>query len=252
MAPWSILLMGLYLWAYWRLISGKWGTSTAAAKRRANLRAKPLPAPVWGASLAAGLLGFGALLSLLSVAARIVRLPSGSAMTTPSEMPVVTVFLLLIMQSVVAGVSEEAAFRGYMQSMVEREHGITVAIFASGTLFGLLHFGNHPRDVLLMLPYYLAVSAVYGGLTWAADSILPALVLHSAGDIVVLTRWWVTGRPEWQVAETPPPLVSERGIDVSFVVAAIVSIALGLMTVRAYSAVRRLRIAHSGQQGTDR
>ena len=55
---------------------------------------------------------------------------------------------------------------------------------------------SHPRDVLLMLPYYVAVSAVYGGLTWAADSILPALVLHSAGDVVVLTRWWAIGRPE--------------------------------------------------------
>jgi membrane protease YdiL (CAAX protease family) len=122
-------------------------------------------------------------------------------------MPVLTAFLLLAMQSVVAGVSEEAAFRGYMQSMVERRFGVTVAVLANGTLFGLLHFGNHPGDVLLMLPYYVAVSAVYGGLTWAADSILPALVLHSVGDIVVLTRWWLTGRPEWQVGATVQPLV---------------------------------------------
>jgi membrane protease YdiL (CAAX protease family) len=31
-------------------------------------------------------------------------------------MPLITGFLLLVMQSVVAGVSEEAAFRGYMQA----------------------------------------------------------------------------------------------------------------------------------------
>jgi membrane protease YdiL (CAAX protease family) len=142
--------------------------------------------------LAAGLLGFGALLAFLGLMARLVSLPSSTPITSPPEMPLVTAFLLLAMASVVAGVTEEAAFRGYMQSMIERHYGVTVAILANGTLFGLLHFGNHPSDVLLMLPYYIAVSAVYGGLTWAADSILPALVLHCAGDIVVLTRWWLT------------------------------------------------------------
>src|SRR4030095_14742859 len=141
------------------------------------------------------------------------RFPSCAPITTPAGMPALTAFLLLVMASIVAGVTEEAAFRGYMQSMIERRYGVTLAILVNGTLFGLLFFGNHPRDVLLMLPYYVAVSAVYGGLTWAADSILPALVLHSGGDIVVLTRWWATGRPEWQVAATPPTLVWERGAD---------------------------------------
>jgi membrane protease YdiL (CAAX protease family) len=129
-----------------------------------------------------------------------------------------------------------------MQSIVQRRFGLTVAILANGTLFGLLHFGNHPGDVLLMLPYYVAVSAVYGGLTWAADSILPAVVLHSVGDIVVLTRWWLTGRPEWQVGATVPPLVWERGIDGPFVLAAIASLVLVVLTVRAYAALWRLRV----------
>ena len=34
-----------------------------------------------------------------------------------------------------------------------------------------------------MLPYYVAVTAVYGGITAAANSILPALVLHTVGDV---------------------------------------------------------------------
>ena len=198
---------------------------------------------MWGAALAAGVLGFGTLLALLTVVARLVNLPSSFPIVMPPEMPVVTSFLLLAMQSVVAGVSEESAFRGYMQSMIEREHGLALAILANGTLFGLLHFGNHPGDVLLMLPYYISVSAVYGGLTWAADSILPALVLHSVADIVVLTRWWITGRPEWQVTQTQSPLISQSGVDMSFIGAAIASVALGLLTIWAYGAVRRLRMS---------
>jgi hypothetical protein len=93
-----------------------------------------------------------------------------------------------------------------------------------------------------MLPYYIAVAAVYGGLTSAADSILPALMLHSAGDIVVLTRWWATGQPEWQLAATAPPLVWEYGIDASFVLAATSSVVLALLTARAYRAVRNMRV----------
>jgi membrane protease YdiL (CAAX protease family) len=241
--PWAILPMALYLWAYWRAIGGRSSSGATAVERRLNLRANRLSIRLWCAALAAGVLGFGALIALLAVAARVVPLPAGQPITFPAGMPFLTAFLLLVMQSVVAGVSEESAFRGYMQSMIEREHGLLVAILANGMLFGLLHFGSHPGDVLLMLPYYVAVSAVYGGLTWAADSILPALVLHSVGDIVVLTRWWLTGRPEWQLGATVPPIVWDRGVDATFVFIVITLIALVALTSRSYLAVRRLRIA---------
>lgn len=201
LVPWAIVPMALYLFAYWRFIKGGWGVSDG----------------------------------------RLVRLPASAPITTPPEMPVVTAVLLLAMASVVAGVTEEAAFRGYMQSLIERHHGVVIAILVNGMFFGLLHFGNHPTDVLMMLPYYVAVSAVYGGLTWAADSILPALVLHAAGDVVVLTRWWVTGLPEWQVAATPPPLVWDAGLDPSFVTTTLAAVALAALTAWAYKIVRNVR-----------
>jgi membrane protease YdiL (CAAX protease family) len=220
LAPWAIAPMALYLWAYFRFIGGRWGTDGAEG-RRANLRANRLPAAVWRVAVPAGLIGFGAIVAGLAVLARLVRLPAGEPITAPAGMPAATMFALLVMQSVVAGVSEESAFRGYMQSIITRRFGAPIAIGASGVLFGLLHFPNHPGDVVLMLPYYGAVSAMYGALTWAADSIWPALVLHSAGDAVVLTRWWLTGRPEWQLGAAAPPLVWESGIDASFVVTAL-------------------------------
>jgi membrane protease YdiL (CAAX protease family) len=241
-APWAILPMALYLWAYWRFIGGRWGDPVSAASRRANLRANRLPPRMWAASLSAGVVGFAALLALLTLAARLVRLPSSPPIVTPAAMPVVTAFLLIVMQSIVAGVTEEAAFRGYMQGPIERQHGVIVAILINGTFFGLLHFGNHPGDVLLMLPYYIAVSAVYGGLTWATDSILPALALHSAGNIVVLTRMWVTGLPEWQLSATPPALAWENGVDTSFAVTTMVFIVLAVVTARAYVAIGRSRV----------
>jgi len=240
-APWAIVPSALYLWAYWRFIGGRWGAAASAEMRRQNLRANKLSLRMWGASLAAGLIGFGSLVALLVLAARLVRLPASSPIVTPPDMPVATALSLLVMASIVAGVTEEAAFRGYMQGPIERRYGLAVAVLVSGTLFGLLHFPTHLADVLWMLPYYIAVSAVYGGLTWAANSILPALVLHAAGDIVVLTRWWLTGRPEWQIGPAVPPLVWDGGIDLQFVTTAIASIVLVGATAVAYRAVRGLR-----------
>jgi membrane protease YdiL (CAAX protease family) len=237
--PWAILPMAVYLAVYWRFIGGRWGHPSSAASRRANLRANTLRPEMWGPSLAAGVLGFAALLAMLALAARLVRLPATPPIVMPPGMPAITALLLISMQSVVAGVTEEAAFRGYMQSPIERRYGLAPAILVNGAFFGLLHFSSHPADVLLMLPYYIAVAAVYGGLTWAADSILPALVLHSAGDVVVLTRLWLTGIPEWQLAAAPPPLVWEGGVDIAFAVTAIVLVALTAATARAYVGIRR-------------
>jgi membrane protease YdiL (CAAX protease family) len=241
--PWAILPMAAYLWAYWKFIGGDWGARETAETRRQNLRAYPLTPDVWAASLLAGLLGFAALFAFLAVLARVVPLPASAAITTPAGMPPATAFLLLTMSSIVAGVTEEAAFRGYMQGPIERRYGVLPAILVNGTAFGLLHFLNHPSDVLLMLPYYIAVAAVYGGLTWAANSILPALVMHSGGDVWSLGRLWLTGRPEWQLSAAAPRLVGETGVDTAFLVAAASLVLLTSLTIAAYRGVRRARLA---------
>jgi membrane protease YdiL (CAAX protease family) len=184
LVPWAIVPMTLYLWAYFGFIRGQ-GGADGAERRRMNLRANRLPGAVWRAAVPAGLLGFGAILALLAILARLVHFPAGESISTPAGMPAATMFALLVMQSVVAGVTEESAFRGYMQTIISRRFGVTAAIVASGTLFGLLHFPNHPGDVLLMLPYYIAVSAMYGALTssFSRDGGSPAgrsgsLVMH--------------------------------------------------------------------------
>ena len=238
LVPWSLVPMAIYLWAYFRFLDGGW-TASGSEDRRANLQANRLPASCWLIALPAGLLGIGTVLALLVVISRLIHLPEGSPITAPAGMPAPTMFALLAMQSSVAGVTEESAFRGYMQSIVSRRFGVVVAVIAGGVLFGLLHFPNHPSEVVAMLPDYIAVSVMYGGLTWATGSILPAVVLHSVGDIVVLTRWWLTGRPEWQLSTIAPPLVWERGFDAAFAAAVVATAALGIATAWAYAAVHQ-------------
>lgn len=238
--PWAILPMAAYLWAYWRYIGGAWGARETAAARRENLRANVLSPDLWTRSLFAGLLGFTALVTFITVMGRVVTLPQSPPLTAPPGMPSATAFLLLVMSSIVAGVTEEAAFRGYMQGPIERRYGPAVAILVTGTIFGLLHFPNHQNDVLVMLPYYIAVSAVYGGLTWAANSILPALVLHAGGDVWSLGRLWLTGRPEWQLTSSAPRLIRDTGVDAGFLGAVGALVVLAGLTIWAYASIRRL------------
>src|SRR5437763_1000232 len=73
-----------------------------------------------------------------------------------SHVPAVTVWSLLLMAAPVAGIVEEAAFRGYMQGPLERRFGLSVAILVTGTMFAVAHLDSTP----ILWPYYVAVAAI--------------------------------------------------------------------------------------------
>jgi membrane protease YdiL (CAAX protease family) len=191
--PWAVVPMAAFLWMYWKYVTGALGSPSTAMWRRESARANPVSGIAWALALLTGAAGFAAVIAFMRVMARLVALPLSAPITTPTGMSSASLFILVVMGAVVAGVTEEVAFRGYMQTPIERRFGLTPAILIPGIAFGLLHFPNHPGDVVVMLPYYVAVTAVYGGITWAADSIVPALVLHIVGDVWSLTRLWLTG-----------------------------------------------------------
>jgi membrane protease YdiL (CAAX protease family) len=167
-------------------------------------------------------------------------------------MPFVTMFFLVAMAAIVSGVIEEVAFRGYMQGPIERRHGPFVAILVTGVLFGLLHYNHHPADVVAMLPFYIAVAAVYGGVTYITNSILPAVVLHAGGDLFSLTRLWTTGQPDWQLSASSatPGLVWQTGLDFPFVRSVVVFAILGAAATWAYSALAQTTRSGSPLSGS--
>lgn len=245
--PWAVVPMAAYLWLYWRWLRGDgWPRATAEGRRR-SLRANPLSGELWGAALLTGLLGLTALVPLLSLMSRVVSMPAESQpIRVPPGMSAATVAVLLVMASLVAGVTEEAAFRGYIQRPIEKRHGVAAAILTNGVFFGLAHVSHHPAAILTMLPYYLAVAGVYGGLAWATDSILPGVALHAGGDVFSLTREWLTGRPEWELsAGTPGNAVAGGGLAIAGSAAALV--ALGGASVWAYRALARAARADARQ-----
>src|SRR6476646_8188112 len=73
--PWAVPVTALYLWAFWRYLSGSGPPASTAAERRAGLRAHGVQGRVWAWALAAGGLAIVALVVALRLANRLVVLP---------------------------------------------------------------------------------------------------------------------------------------------------------------------------------
>jgi len=235
--PWSVPIMAVYLWLFWRYVrGGGWPRSTSAT-RRARSRANVLPADLWGPALLAGMLGLASVLLLQGVLGRLVALPQQRDLDA-SQYPALTVLAWVLMGAVVAAVVEETAFRGYLQAPIERRHGPVLAILAAGSLFGLLHF-THAEVTLALLPYYLAVAAVYGALAHLTDSTLPSMALHGAGNAFSAFDLFARGRSEWQLSEAPQPLVWETGPDAAFFANAAALLVVGSAALWAFAELSR-------------
>jgi membrane protease YdiL (CAAX protease family) len=178
------------------------------------------------------MLGLVTVLLLQGVSSRLVALPQLRDLD-PSLYPLVTVLLWVVMSPVVAAIVEETAFRGYLQRPIERRHGPVTAILVTGTLFGFGHFA-HPEVGLVLLPFYIAVAAVYGALAYFTDSTLPSLVLHAGGNMFSAFDLFARGRSEWELSAAPGPLIWETGPDAAFWGNLAALLIIGALAVKAY------------------
>ena len=233
--PWAVPLTAVYLWLFWRYLNGAGPPETTAGARRASLRADRVSGRVWAWSLLAGGLGIVALVLALRVENRLVVLPQ-QQLPDLSRVPGVTVLSLLLAAAPVAGVVEEAAFRGYMQGPIERRHGLGVAILVTGTMFAVAHLDF----TLILWPYYVAVAAIYGTVTYLTNSILPAVVLHTGGNIYSNLDLWMHGQAEWQAPSGAGGLVWENGADASFWLSGVALFIVAAAAVWAYSRLARV------------
>jgi membrane protease YdiL (CAAX protease family) len=210
--PWAVPVMAVYLWFFWRYLAGIGGPADTQAYRRAGLRANRVTAIVWFWSVVTGVLGIFALVLGLRIANQLVGLP-GQALPDLSAVPRHTVWALLLAGAPVAGLVEEASFRGYMQGPIEKRAGLPAAIFITGTMFAVAHLDFTP----ILWPYYVAVAALYGVVTYFANSTWPAVVLHTSGNLYSNVDLLLHGRAEWQAPASAAGLVWSRGVDRSFV-----------------------------------
>ena len=165
-----------------------------------------MPIHVWAWALLAGAVGIVALVIALTLLNQLVALPQ-QQISELRALPPVTAITLLLAAAPIAGVVEEAAFRGYMQGPIERQNGLLVAILITGTMFAVAHLDF----TLVLWPYYVAVAAIYGTVTYLTKSILPAVVLHTGGNIYSNLDLWFHGQAEWQAIAAPAARLWEAG-----------------------------------------
>jgi membrane protease YdiL (CAAX protease family) len=221
--PWAVPLTAIYLWFFWRYLDGAGPPDSTAEERRMSLRAHRVAGRIWAWALLSGGLGIVALVLALRIANRLVVLPQ-QQLPDLGQVPKGTLLALLIMAAPVAGIVEEAAFRGYMQGPIERRYGLAVAILITGTMFAVAHLDF----TLILWPYYVAVAAIYGSVTYLTKSILPAVVLHTAGNLYSNFDLWLHGQAEWQAAPGASSLIWKTGADASFWIS---SLALLVVTI---------------------
>lgn len=185
--PWWLAATGIWLWLFWRYLDGRWWPTTTSRTRHDLFRAASLPAPVWVWALGAGSLGMISILAVALLTGFVADLPA-EAYVAPMNLSAyssLTIFAFFLNLAATAGVVEEAAFRGYMISMVEKRYGWVIAITAAAILFFLVHL-IHAYATVAFIPFFAAYSLLHGVMVYLTRSVVPSVVLHALGDLSIL------------------------------------------------------------------
>jgi membrane protease YdiL (CAAX protease family) len=230
--PWNVPLGLFYLWLLFQLFNGRWGPRSTREARKQCMRARRMTREEWGSAFVASLAVAVFVISFLSWMQRLVPI-QGSGINLPT-LPWWSEYSILVMISIVAGVSEEAGFRGYIQGPLERRYGAVVAIGMTATVFWLAHL-NHSSGFAL-LPSLIVAGSTFGALAYSAQSILPVIVVHAAVDIIQLVGSTAEIGPHsfWE-----PPLLGVSGADPGFLATLAIAVLSG---VAAAFAMRRLAV----------
>ncbi len=149
--------------------------------------------------------------------------------------PTFTILLMLLTTAAMAGLVEEASFRGYIQEPIEKRHGPKFAIIFTSVLFCFAHYRPGAKDSwpwMIFTPAYFAVGVALGMLAYLTNSIVVGAICHALIDAAGFLRYWHWGVPQsiWRV-----------GLDRSFWLDTIVLIIFGTLTVWAFTRLIRVR-----------
>ena len=176
--PWAALVTVGYLGVLIAWLNGFGQPRQSADLRRQLLRLWPRTARDTDGVTAGAIMMLLTLLYLVWTAiSRMAPVPDLSLYPTTSYR-----WSMFIMGGVTAGVVEEVAFRGYMQTGLER-HDRENAIWLTSMVFAVSHVTQGVSAVLVMGPGLFIASMLYGTLARRTGTILPGIVIHVLGDL---------------------------------------------------------------------
>lgn len=196
--PWSVPAMAVVLWCLWRFLQGSFWPHRTSASRHLCMRANLVPPRQFAWAALAGALAVIALAGLWIVLFELVPMPL-NALPDFSRYPLWTVVALVLMGALAAPLTEEPAFRGYCQVILERQFNAPIAIALSSIFFALAH-GPTQGFLWPKLLFYFLVGITFGVIAFLTRSILPAIPAHIFGLLVFFTLIWphdATRRQVW-------------------------------------------------------
>jgi membrane protease YdiL (CAAX protease family) len=179
--PWAALTMAAFMTLYLAWLNGAGWPDASREARRYSLRLWRPTKSTWsrdGVGPTAALILLMALLYLLWIAMSTSQPPPDLSAYPTTVYRISVVF----MGAIVSGVIEEAAFRGYLQSRLER-YGAGTAIVVTSVVFALFHSVHGWQTLLFMGPGLFIASVLYGMLAYHTGSIVPGIVVHVLGDL---------------------------------------------------------------------
>lgn len=232
--PWCAPVGLLWLLLFWSYLNGAGWPASTAETRRKLLRAVPLHGDMLRWCLLAGTSGLIALVTLYFVTVQFVDLPpSAFRPRSVAALSFGVVVTAMLVTAVVAGVVEEAAYRGYMQGMLERRFRAPVAIAIVTIVFTGVHLFGGSKILPLAVPV-CATSIVLGALTMITRSVLPATVVHVLADTTTLpVEWGLVGK-------LPVGRFYKNGLDASFAGSVLVLLVASAATVAALLKLRAI------------
>lgn len=176
--PWAALVSVAYIGILLAWLHGMGPPARTADDRRQRLRLWPRSVPDSdGISVGVVVLLLGLLYIAWTAISLLSPMPDLGAYPTTSYR-----WSMFIMGGVTAGVLEEAAFRGYMQSGIEK-YDPDNAIWIASLVFVAAHINHGVGTLLVMAPGLFIASMLYGTLARRTGTILPGMIIHVLGDL---------------------------------------------------------------------
>src|SRR4029453_1742142 len=183
-----------------------WGPPAGTQDARKRLARASFPsARIWRAATPAMVFGIIALVTLRLLLPSLMPVRAPSVSISVSSYPLPTIVGAFLSIAAIAAVTEEIAFRGYMQKPLEEAYGIVPAVLVVGVMFWVAHLDH--GITITHLPFHIAASVALGLLAYLTRSLVPAMIPHFVGDIFLqpayLFRYpefvWnaLSARPVW-------------------------------------------------------
>lgn len=236
--PFSLVLLIMVMYIYIEYFSGRLGNKgpLSVRFRTENFRAVRLSSGVWKWA------AFGALIfvvvqqAMFVVTFRVFEYDPDVMITfLPGDQPAWLLWYLVVASALIAGISEEIGFRGYMQVPMETKYGPWVANTIVSVIFLLFHL-NQAWAEPAMYPLLFFSSILIGMLVIASNSLLPGIIAHFAVDIFNFSYWWsdLAGKFEYRP-------IAENGIDAHFIIWLVVFIAAVVLFLLVVSKTNQVR-----------